>query len=1133
MLVTFISQCEKKALARTRRVLDAFADRIGSNAWQTVITEDGLITVKNLLRKTATKNTAVACHWARSRSRSDLVWIVGNRKRFNSEGIVPVNVTQRNVLNAEWENNWTYLPLIKSLVALSALLHDWGKATLLFQQKLKNSSRLGDPLRHEWISCLLLHALVQHSGDYSTDEKWLALLMKGNWHEESLVAAVKENPARPLHDLPPLAQLVSWLIVTHHRMPALLEKASYNGEGKYTISSILRGINANWGYQNTNENDPKRLDACFEFPYGLISQSQAWNKALQKWSSRLWAQKEMARDVLENGAWRVVLHHARLSLMLGDHYYSSCSKDDQWNSGIELYANTHTHNHQSELKQKLDEHLVRVSDNALRIAQSLSRFSTDMDSADTPIQLKKKSPQGFEWQDHANNQLTTFIKKTQQENPNAKEYGWFIVNMASTGCGKTVANAKIMRALSSDGNSLRFILALGLRTLTLQTGDEYRQRIGLDDGELAVLIGSTAVKELHEQRQKNSQDLSFEEEGSESQELLLLEDLNYADAPTADFLDTLFPKHKSNLAQKNKAFLYKPVLACTIDHVITATETIRGGKYILPCLRLLSSDLVIDEIDDFEGQDLIAIGRLIHLAGMLGRKVMISSATIPPALAEGFFNTYQAGWTLHHHFMGADARIACAWVDEFTTQIKWADEVKDKRCVQYAMQHHTFIQTRIAKLIDQPIKRKAMIVRCDELFLRGKPQNDKQKISEELKISIEQAYFGLIKRTVVQLHEYHHTIDEKTGKKVSFGAIRVANIPPCVKLTRYLLQCEWSEDISPKVMAYHSRQILLLRHEQEKHLDSVLKRKESAGQPPQAFNLPKIRQYLDSTPCENVIFIVVATPVEEVGRDHDFDWAIIEPSSYRSIIQMAGRVRRHRDTAIDQPNIALMQYNLRALRHDQGPVFIRPGYEKGKNLRLTSRNLDVLLDEQGIAHSLTAIPRIYQSLPLQPQIQLADLEHQAIRNTLTDYNAQGPQALQSWLHECWWMTALPQQNNRFRANNPDINVYLLWVEGRLKFYEKGERGEWISCASMLGITDVPPFTALEQSRLWLNRDYEFVLRQHCGFDLDQKLNSEEQRIMQEKSERYGEMSMPDREKDQFTNAYSYSDDLGLFPLARK
>jgi CRISPR-associated endonuclease/helicase Cas3 len=97
MMVTFVSQCEKKALGRTRRVLDAFANRIGDNTWQTIITEDGLITAKKLLRQTATKNTAVSCHWLRSRSRSELVWIVGNRDKFNSQGIVPVNITQKEL----------------------------------------------------------------------------------------------------------------------------------------------------------------------------------------------------------------------------------------------------------------------------------------------------------------------------------------------------------------------------------------------------------------------------------------------------------------------------------------------------------------------------------------------------------------------------------------------------------------------------------------------------------------------------------------------------------------------------------------------------------------------------------------------------------------------------------------------------------------------------------------------------------------------------------------------------------------------------------------------------------------------------------------------------------------------------
>ncbi len=95
MMVTFVSECEKKALSKTRRVLDAFANRIGSRTWQTVITLEGLDAVKKLLRKTASKNTAVSCHWIRSRSRSELVWVVGNRGKFNEQGYVPVNFTNQ------------------------------------------------------------------------------------------------------------------------------------------------------------------------------------------------------------------------------------------------------------------------------------------------------------------------------------------------------------------------------------------------------------------------------------------------------------------------------------------------------------------------------------------------------------------------------------------------------------------------------------------------------------------------------------------------------------------------------------------------------------------------------------------------------------------------------------------------------------------------------------------------------------------------------------------------------------------------------------------------------------------------------------------------------------------------------
>jgi CRISPR-associated endonuclease/helicase Cas3 len=51
MLITIISECEKKALLRTRRVLDAFANRIGEKTWQTIITQEGLISLKNFYLK--------------------------------------------------------------------------------------------------------------------------------------------------------------------------------------------------------------------------------------------------------------------------------------------------------------------------------------------------------------------------------------------------------------------------------------------------------------------------------------------------------------------------------------------------------------------------------------------------------------------------------------------------------------------------------------------------------------------------------------------------------------------------------------------------------------------------------------------------------------------------------------------------------------------------------------------------------------------------------------------------------------------------------------------------------------------------------------------------------------------------
>lgn len=66
--------------------------------------------------------------------------------------------------------------------------------------------------------------------------------------------------------------------------------------------------------------------------------------------------------------------------------------------------------------------------------------------------------------------------------------------MASTGCGKTLANAKMMYALNDSKQGARFTIALGLRVLTLQTGSALKKRLHLSDQDLAVLVGGSAVK---------------------------------------------------------------------------------------------------------------------------------------------------------------------------------------------------------------------------------------------------------------------------------------------------------------------------------------------------------------------------------------------------------------------------------------------------------------------------------------------------------------------------------------------------------------------------------------------------------------------------------------------------------------
>jgi len=76
---------------------------------------------------------------------------------------------------------------------------------------------------------------------------------------------------------------------------------------------------------------------------------------------------------------RLLLTLARLALMLGDHHYSSQDRDKNWRSDLALHANTaQGEDGARPLKQRLDEHLVRVAEAALKVGHLLPAFEKEL-----------------------------------------------------------------------------------------------------------------------------------------------------------------------------------------------------------------------------------------------------------------------------------------------------------------------------------------------------------------------------------------------------------------------------------------------------------------------------------------------------------------------------------------------------------------------------------------------------------------------------------------------------------------------------------------------------------------------------------------------------------------------------------
>lgn len=962
MNVLLIAQCSKNALAETRRILDQFAERRGDRTWQTAITQQGLDTLHRLLRQSARKNTAVACHWIRGKDHSELLWIVGDARQFNTRGATPTNTTARDVLRAGDENDWHTAEDIRLLASLAALFHDLGKASDAFQKKLSHHTPTADPYRHEWVSLRLFTAFVGRD----SDEAWLTRLadLPANGGDEWLTRLVRDGrdlrPQGPLARLPPLAQAIGWLVVSHHRLPtapADLPSAA--------LRRLPDDIESAWC--GSREATEKAIAACWSFKKGLPYQSRHWREHAGKAARALLRRPGLLRGNLLDDPY--ILHIARLGLMLADHYYSSGPSHDRYGDQVDkkraLYANTDRNS--GALKQRLDEHLIGVEVNAGRILRALPRMAPQLAHIARHKALRQRSKDArYRWQDRAFD-LAEGIRER------AARQGFFGVDMASTGCGKTLANGRILYALADPQRGARFIIALGLRTLTLQTGDAYRERLGLGPEDLAVLVGGGALRTLHEQQRKEEEHLA--RNGAESSADLLPGHVHYEGSLEDGPLNRWLGANPD--AQR---LLDAPVLACTIDHLIPATESARGGHQIAPMLRLMSSDLVLDEPDDFSTEDLPALTRLVHWAGLLGSRVLLSSATLPPALIQGLFQAYLEGrrhYQRNRGIPGQPLDVCCAWFDEFSAEAgDHADEAG------FVAAHRAFVERRLGKLAGAEVRRRAVIQPLP--IAAGQ---SREAVCTELAAHL--------REQLHTLHAHHHSVDPHSGKRVSLGLIRMANIDPLVAVARALFALGGKAGTHIHLCVYHARHPLLVRSAIERRLDRWLNRK----QPEALFADEAFRQRLDAAPQADQIVVVLATAVAEVGRDHDYDWGIVEPSSMRSIIQLAGRIRRHRPGPCEEPNLYLLDVNVSHLVQGEGrPAFTRPGFENS-HFPLKSHHLTDLLSAQQLA-VIDAASRIRERDDPQPARNLADLEHARLRDLML-----GGGARQAALPvPLWWTT---------------------------------------------------------------------------------------------------------------------------------
>ncbi|MEA2018520.1 MAG: hypothetical protein U9N59_08730, partial [Campylobacterota bacterium] len=315
----------------------------------------------------------------------------------------------------------------------------------------------------------------------------------------------------------------------------------------------------------------------------------------------------------------------------------------------------------------------------------------------------------------------------------------------------------------------------------------------------------------------------------------------------------------------------------------------RKSSHLLSHLRIMTSDLIIDEIDMFDKSDFLHILRLVYVTGLYGRNLIITTATILPKMADLIYSAYFEG--VEQFSLYSDG---CSDIN-----ISYLSDAINKSITDSSRDYEDGLD-----LIED------CLIKSSDYYYKEHCVKPKHKV--KIIDDIQDDYFS----NIVRLHENNKIEDIKNNINYSVGLIRIQNIADCYDVVKKIsnsLEFFEKNDCYINVIFYHARLPIAIRSYIESKLDKALYRK-GVKDPFMKSDLYRDGLLKNGGRFKNIITLVIASPVIEVGRDFDFDWGIVEPTSSRAIIQTMGRVNRHRDIQVKKENIFIMNKNYRVLR---------------------------------------------------------------------------------------------------------------------------------------------------------------------------------------------------------------------------